>query len=475
MNDDNLKWAEEVIGSSSYIQQARQARSRSESLLKVLLTQRRLPESPWPDSMITMVLAEIAGMDSNNFDGNIGLGERESRIYSSLVSSRHYHFGHGIGRSGDIAEIQPKAAGSSLVMKLTNAMVLDAIRISGATKQAAAACQILPLATGMTLALVLRTVANSRPGAKYVLWPRIDQRSCLKSIVTAGLIPIVIENILDNDQVTTDLDAVAAVIDKYGPESIVAVMTTTSCFAPRVPDRIVDVAVLCKDRAIPHVVNNAYGLQSSKFMHALSEGCRIGRVDVFVQSTDKNFMVPVGGAIVAGPHKSLISDIGKMYPGRASMSPVMDLFITLLSMGSSGYKDLLAERKIMYNTLRHKLQVFAERHQTWLLDTPRNDISLALSLQPMDLDERKQSPSMLGSMLFSRLVSGTRVVAKGAKKTVCGIDFDGYGAHIDNYPVSYLNVAAAIGMREPEIDMFFERLEKVFKELKIGSYRVVSG
>lgn len=38
---------------------------------------------------------------------------------------------HGIGRSGDITAIQPKAAGSSLMMKLTNAMVLDTIRIAG--------------------------------------------------------------------------------------------------------------------------------------------------------------------------------------------------------------------------------------------------------------------------------------------------------------------------------------------------------
>lgn len=36
--------------------------------------------------------------------------------------------GHGIGRSGDLCENQPKAAGSSVVNKVTNAMVLDLIR-----------------------------------------------------------------------------------------------------------------------------------------------------------------------------------------------------------------------------------------------------------------------------------------------------------------------------------------------------------
>ena len=39
--------------------------------------------------------------------------------------------GHGIGRSGDISAVQPKAAGSSVLMKLANAMVLDAIRLLG--------------------------------------------------------------------------------------------------------------------------------------------------------------------------------------------------------------------------------------------------------------------------------------------------------------------------------------------------------
>lgn len=42
----------------------------------------------------------------------------------------------------------------------------------------------------------------------------------------------------------------------------------------------------------------------------------MGRVDVFVQSTDKNFMVPVGGSIIAGFDKTIIQEIGKMYPGK---------------------------------------------------------------------------------------------------------------------------------------------------------------
>ena len=43
----------------------------------------------------------------------------------------HSRLSHGIGRSGDIAAVQPKAAGSSLLMKLTNCMVLDVIKMAG--------------------------------------------------------------------------------------------------------------------------------------------------------------------------------------------------------------------------------------------------------------------------------------------------------------------------------------------------------
>lgn len=48
-------------------------------------------------------------MDSNNFPGNVGVGEREARVACALVARRHYRMAHGIGRSGDIAADQPKA------------------------------------------------------------------------------------------------------------------------------------------------------------------------------------------------------------------------------------------------------------------------------------------------------------------------------------------------------------------------------
>jgi O-phospho-L-seryl-tRNASec:L-selenocysteinyl-tRNA synthase len=60
-------------------------------------------------------MQEVALMDSNNFLGSIGVGEREARVASRLVAARHYGLAHGIGRSGDIAAEQPKVDASSLL------------------------------------------------------------------------------------------------------------------------------------------------------------------------------------------------------------------------------------------------------------------------------------------------------------------------------------------------------------------------
>ena len=95
-------------------------------------------------------------MDSNTFLDNVGVGG-EARVRSPLVRRRHAGLAHGIGRSGDVAAEQPKAAGSSLLSKLTNLLVGDAFRIAGLA--AARWCCAL---TGMTLTLTLLAMRSLR-------------------------------------------------------------------------------------------------------------------------------------------------------------------------------------------------------------------------------------------------------------------------------------------------------------------------
>ena len=54
--------------------------------------------------------------------------------------------------------------------------------------RSAKGCVLIPVATGMALMMVLLTLKQKRPLAKYVIWPRIDQKSCFKSISAAGMV-----------------------------------------------------------------------------------------------------------------------------------------------------------------------------------------------------------------------------------------------------------------------------------------------
>lgn len=52
-----------------------------------------------------------------------------------------------------------------------------------------------------------------------------------------GFEPVVVENVLEGEELRTNLDAVEQKIQELGAENILCVHSTTSCFAPRVPDR----------------------------------------------------------------------------------------------------------------------------------------------------------------------------------------------------------------------------------------------
>ena len=266
-------------------------------------------------------MRHFADMDSNNFPSNCGVGEREGRIYSGLVARRHWNLAHGVGRSGDLREPQPKAAGSSTMVALTNALVVDWLKFNGARSVKEAF--VAPVATGMAMVLCLMTLRFKRPDAKYVVWSRIDQKSCFKAIITAGYIPIIIDLVKVDDELRTDKMKIEREILAQvpgGPEEILAVITTTSCFAPRAADDVPAVAEICGRLGVPHIVNNAYGVQSSKCMHIIEESGKADkgrRVDAFIQSTDKNLMVPVGGSIISGYDSEFVRNISKNYPGKS--------------------------------------------------------------------------------------------------------------------------------------------------------------
>ncbi|EUB58306.1 O-phosphoseryl-tRNA(Sec) selenium transferase [Echinococcus granulosus] len=343
------------------------------------------------------------------------------------------------------------------------------------------------------------------------------------------------------DQLSSDLDAIrAAMLDpeealrrregvstspsqdqtsNLGPKSIVCVLSTTSCFAPRVPDRLPAITRLCKVWGVPHLVNNAYGVQSKRCMRLIESAwaearqpavCKQtegeerdvgggGNVDdltpldlIYVQSTDKNLMVPVGGAVIAVFSKSLLQEIAESYPGRASGSPSLDVFATLLHLGRSGWEDLLAQREACYLQLSEGLRALAAKHGLRLMDTPENPISLALSLHALcsgcnddgdavdgevDADATGLDPDILtqlGANLFTQGCSGVRVVVSAAMerrsglpaKVVAGVRLEGFNSHSAASSEAYMNAAAALGQTPTEVDVFLSRLDKALSSFQ---------
>ncbi|KAF6774712.1 hypothetical protein AHF37_06078 [Paragonimus kellicotti] len=475
LDDDSLQLTESYI-SVAYVNRSRERLSRVRTKFTNVLKTGNLPEYGFSESDIEALLLQLGTLDSNNWEHSVGVGEREGRVLLDLVRRRHFGLTHGIGRSGDIAAIQPKAPGSSLINRLTNQLVLDWLRKSGAPSTAA--CFLVPMATGMTLTLCLLTLKQRRPaGARFVIWPRIDQKSCFKCILAAGLIPVPINPREGSDdpkrsvecqhQLGCDLKRfrqaltrpaayllkhwpeaaqrqgiTSADADKHGPESVVCALTTTLCFSPRVPDRLFAITRACMDHGVAHLVNNAYGVQSPRCMRMIESagqlvtqkqsglvknGTDLGKqcsfddedlvpaetgetsiavqpsaIDLlYVQSTDKNLMVPVGGAIVAGFTADLVNAVAKSYPA-LDLNP-------LISVSSS---TTTTSGRIAWQRL-----------------------------------------TKLGAQLFTQGCSGVRVVLPATAGTVeqLGVyTFPGFGSHSSTSTTAYLNAAAAIGQTEAD-------------------------
>lgn len=77
MNPDNMALAATILKNTTYITQAQAAKAAQEKKIKTLLSSRSLPVEGWENTTIEMFINELSLMDTNNFIGNVGVGERE--------------------------------------------------------------------------------------------------------------------------------------------------------------------------------------------------------------------------------------------------------------------------------------------------------------------------------------------------------------------------------------------------------------
>jgi O-phospho-L-seryl-tRNASec:L-selenocysteinyl-tRNA synthase len=417
---------------------ARRGRTTIDSLLapvRDVLNRRIFPDRGLSDSQLELMIQILSSMDSDKDPEAARVGEREARVASPFVASLAADFNHGIGRSGQLSAPQPKAAGASLMQQVANSTALDAIRKLGLSNTKAGL--VTPVSTGMSIALVLGALRRE-VGIKKVLYPRIDHTSPKRGIALAGLDEVQIPTVIEGDAVRVDLGEFEKSINKT--ESC-AVLATTTFFPPRESDPVKQMARLCSDHDIPLVINNAYGVQSQEIMMQIRSAIDAGRVDAIIQSSDKNFLTPVGGSIVVSPKSEMITWVSDTYAGRASAAPVIQTLAALLSLGYERYKELQQQQLENLALLQDSLLNIAEKLGQRVLET-KNPVAVAITMDDLDVQE-------IGARLYNARVTGPRAVKKGD-----------YGSSTENYPYSYIVMNAAIGVRKEDVETATAKLYK---------------
>jgi O-phospho-L-seryl-tRNASec:L-selenocysteinyl-tRNA synthase len=405
--------------------------------IKLLFEQRRVPVEGWKDSQIEGLLNLLSAMDSDKDSKAVFVGEREGRVASPIVSKLASGFHHGVGRSGDLTEAQPKAAGGSLSYFFANKLASDAMKRFGVPNIKKAV--VFPMATGMTLALVLCAARNLTRG-KEVVYPQIDHKTPLKAIHLAGLQERIVKGEVNGDAVSVPPEEIEKVVSK----NTAAILSTTTFFSPREPDKITEIAKIAEREKVPHIINNAYGVQSREIMKLVRSAIDAGRVDAVIQSTDKNFLTPVGGAIVASPNEEFLNYVSGTYAGRATAAPIVQFLAAILSIGLKGYENLRTQQEENIKFLESSLKEIAEKHSQRILKV-HNPISVAFTLTGRNAEK-------IGKALYSSRVNGARAFEK-----------NDYGVCCPQYISPYINFDAGIGMQKKEIILATQRLDTVLK------------
>lgn len=408
--------------------------------IRLLFEQRRVPEEGWEDDVINFLLTLSSWMDSDKDPKGVRIGEREARVASPLISELAHGFCHGVGRSGNVAAPQPKAAGTSLMYFFANKLALDMLRRSGAPNFESAC--VLPLATGMAIGLSVG-VARDESKKREVVYPRVDHLSPLKGIELAGMKVKTVDSEVSGDVVRVPISKLSEAVD----EETAAIVSTTTFFPPREPDDVKAIAKLAAEESIFHIINNAYGVQSRQIMKLIRGAIDAGRVDAVVQSTDKNFLTPVGGSIIASPSPSFTEKASKLYAGRASAAPMIQFLAAILTLGIKGYEVLREEQELNRGLLEKCLKKVAEKHNERLLNV-FNPIAAAMTLT-------NHEAKKVGYNMYSLRVTGPRVLEE--------TDF---GVCCKRYHSPYITINAAIGSTERDIQLATRRLDKVLKQTK---------
>jgi len=418
--------------------------------IKILFEQRSVPKEPWTDEQIEFLLQTLSNMDTDKDKNTARVGEREARIASKLQLKTSAGFCHGVGRSGYLTAPQPKAPGGSIMYELSNYLARNMLKNFGLPNIKDAI--VVPLCTGMSLSLVLGALRSKQNEEhsnfkRTVLIPQIDHKSLLKSIDLMGFKTKIIEGKIFGDAVRIPMEDIKSNLD----EDCFAIISVTSFFPPREHDDIKEISKFAQENDLIHIVINAYGVQSPEWMKMIRSAIDAGKVDAIIQSTDKNFLTPVGGAVIASPLKENIKKISQTYAGRASATPIVNFMISMLSLGITGYQKLIEQQQQNREILERKLREVAITINEKVLDI-FNPVAVALSLKNL----KEEQLFALGGALYNLRVTGPRVYNPKEKS---------FGTCCNNYITPYIIMNAAIGATKQDIIFAVERFEKAYMQI----------
>jgi O-phospho-L-seryl-tRNASec:L-selenocysteinyl-tRNA synthase len=419
--------------------------------MRILFEQKSMPMDPWSDEQITFFLQTLSNMDTDKDDKASRVGEREARIASRLHMLTSSGFCHGVGRSGFLTAPQPKAPGGSIMYEISNYLARDFLRKFGLPNIQKAI--VTPLCTGMSLALCLGALKPDWNKDEFlrkrkVLVPQVDHKSLLKALDLMGIRPKVIKGKIFGDAVRIPIEDI---INNYDEECF-AVLSITSFFPPREHDDLKEISKFAKDKNLIHIVINAYGVQSPEWMKLIRAGIDAGRVDAIIQSTDKNMLTPIGGAVIASPREEIITKVSQAYAGRASATPIVNFLISMLSLGIKGYERMLLEQQQNRKLLEEKLQTLATKLDERIMKI-FNPVAVAMSLNNL----KKEQLTALGGALYNLRVTGPRVYNPREKV---------FGTCCEDYNQPYIVMNAAIGAQSKDILLAIERLEKAYSQIR---------
>jgi O-phospho-L-seryl-tRNASec:L-selenocysteinyl-tRNA synthase len=406
--------------------------------IEEILNHRVIPKDGLDDEKIRLFLKILSLMDTDKDPKSIRIGEREGRISSSIQEELVSGFCHGVGRSGNLIDPQPKAPGASVMYGLTNSILKSFLKNLGLNVYSMAT----PVATGMSIALCL-SASRKKYNSNVVIYPYAAHKSPIKAVSFAGLRMRFVETKLYEDAVKVDVgdieDAIKREI-KYNNNP--CVLSTLTFFPPREGDDIEEIAKICEEYDVPHIINGAYAIQNKFYINKLNRAFKY-RVDAVVSSSDKNLLTPIGGGIIYSKDREFLKEVSYSYPGRACATPIVNILVSMLSIGMNRYLELMKQQKESWKLLHKYLLELADETNNKVLNI-RNPISICISVN--------SNPVEIAGKLYNLRITGPRGVRASDKFGTC---------YMGNYPYNYIVMNASIGVKNDDIIDAVEKLENI--------------